>query len=100
MIRTMPFNDEEEHVHAGRGLNALYVDSRVHGDEDENPDPARDLRDEALAPVADKDVQQAGNKNIVEQDEPPGEEATCGFTPRCTYEYTLPAMGKRFAIWT
>ena len=69
------FNDEEEHVHAGRGLNALYVDSRVHGDEDENPDPARDLRDEALAPVADKDVQQAGNKNIVEQDEPPGEEA-------------------------
>ena len=35
------FNDEEEHVHAGRGLNTLYVDSRVHGDEDKNPDPAR-----------------------------------------------------------
>lgn len=68
------FNDKEKHIHAGRGLNAFYVDGRVHGDEHEDPDPARNLRDEALAPVADKDVQQAGDKNIVEQDEPPGEE--------------------------
>lgn len=56
------FNDEEEHVHAGRGLNAPFMLIAVFTAMKIRIQTQPDLRDEFCTSCRQRCTQQAGNK--------------------------------------
>ena len=66
---------EDDPVNAAAHLDAADVHERVERDEDHGPQPRRAVGDQRGAPVHDHDDEQGRDQDVVQQDQPAGDEA-------------------------
>ena len=71
-------DDEDDPVHTSIQLDATDVHKRIERDKDDAPQPCRAIGDERHTPVHHHDDEQAGNQNVIQENEPACDKAHMG----------------------